>query len=631
MPPLPSRQSLEAMKRADLQKLCKDYGVRANLKSEALIDLLLDTQSMSVSTRQSSRAGPSRISSIIIHDTDDEADKNLSEEEHRHPGVHPNQPVATQPPPPVRTRKAKEMQTRLGVGRPVAAGGAGPRAITKSLSVSRSRRGKPSRSLKQIEATIQEEPEESTSNIAESHPSLCQSYESHEQNHLQDATPEVSVLQRQIETLKQELEKVQHLSSEVEYLRAQLASVTELQHAMNSLTTEVQELREKISLLPHIQAELKELRETWMMPRTPPNPSTQTAALQPPPSPGGFRDSPSPSNGPLTRVPDTVVANSPTIGTSILGKRTTRYPSVVSVLGKRHLDPAESTSSGIVMNEESSSGVKYQETSTRHMNKRLKLARDHVDTGESKTSSVQPESTLDTGNPESSHTQSSTTRPYNFKVFQGPEDPTSCFSESRSPANPLPEFFGAPSPTEDILLDTATPTRGISRNTNENQNHFTFSLLPPATSTPNSSLYMPSFPYPDPPQSPSPTGVGAFHPTSDHVERTDPFKSFGLPSPTRRKPSTTSASQQQGFINPVALTQDAESSASGNPLTSSGATAGVDVTALATGLSISIEEDKGDSHPTRRTMYGTELEGDTRFGDFGVKGVASGFWTSGRF
>ena len=31
--------------------------------------------------------------------------------------------------------------------------------------------------------------------------------------------------------------------------------------------------------------------------------------------------------------------------------------------------------------------------------------------------------------------------------------------------------------------------------------------------------------------------------------------------------------------------------------------------------------------PMPRTMYGTELEGDTRFGDFGVEGVATGFWT----
>jgi hypothetical protein len=30
----------------------------------------------------------------------------------------------------------------------------------------------------------------------------------------------------------------------------------------------------------------------------------------------------------------------------------------------------------------------------------------------------------------------------------------------------------------------------------------------------------------------------------------------------------------------------------------------------------------------KKTMYGTELDGDTRFGDFGVEGVASGFWAS---
>ena len=30
--------------------------------------------------------------------------------------------------------------------------------------------------------------------------------------------------------------------------------------------------------------------------------------------------------------------------------------------------------------------------------------------------------------------------------------------------------------------------------------------------------------------------------------------------------------------------------------------------------------------PAARTMYGTELDTDTRFGDFGVEGVATGFW-----
>jgi hypothetical protein len=36
----------------------------------------------------------------------------------------------------------------------------------------------------------------------------------------------------------------------------------------------------------------------------------------------------------------------------------------------------------------------------------------------------------------------------------------------------------------------------------------------------------------------------------------------------------------------------------------------------------------------KRTMYGTELDGDTRFGDFGVEGVGSsngGFWAGRRY
>jgi len=45
--------------------------------------------------------------------------------------------------------------------------------------------------------------------------------------------------------------------------------------------------------------------------------------------------------------------------------------------------------------------------------------------------------------------------------------------------------------------------------------------------------------------------------------------------------------------------------------------------------SVSVEE--SPEAPIRRTMYGTELEGDTRFGDFGVEGVATGFWTGGKF
>lgn len=113
----------------------------------------------SVSTRQSSRStAQGRVSSVIIHDTDDEDDQSDNQREDRQEEETENHPQ-TQPDliPPPRTRKAKDVQTRLGVGRPAAAGGSGARAVTKSQSVSRGKRGKTSKSMKLTEATIPEE------------------------------------------------------------------------------------------------------------------------------------------------------------------------------------------------------------------------------------------------------------------------------------------------------------------------------------------------------------------------------------------------------------------------------------------------------------------------------------------
>lgn len=67
------------------------------------------------------------------------------------PEPTPPLPVPATP----RTRKAKE-QTRLGVGRPVIAGGTGARAITKSISVPK--RARVSKSIAQpVQDTIMEE------------------------------------------------------------------------------------------------------------------------------------------------------------------------------------------------------------------------------------------------------------------------------------------------------------------------------------------------------------------------------------------------------------------------------------------------------------------------------------------
>ncbi len=157
--------------------------MRANLKSEEIIDLLLETRcancstssptssavhrkpnirtanpaQRTVSTRQSNRT-IERLSSVVIHDLieQDEDRQGTSDTGARNgwKQAEPESVAPVQPHPPPRTRKAKETQTKLGVGRPVAAGGSGARAVTKSMNITNGKRGK-SRSVKP-QATIRE-------------------------------------------------------------------------------------------------------------------------------------------------------------------------------------------------------------------------------------------------------------------------------------------------------------------------------------------------------------------------------------------------------------------------------------------------------------------------------------------
>lgn len=91
---------------------------------------------------------------MIVHDLDE--DEGLNDESEttketpveKQPSLHVIQPT--------RTRKAKELQTRLGKGKPVIAGGNGPRAVTASSGSSKGRQTKSSRSMKPREPTIEE-------------------------------------------------------------------------------------------------------------------------------------------------------------------------------------------------------------------------------------------------------------------------------------------------------------------------------------------------------------------------------------------------------------------------------------------------------------------------------------------
>lgn len=101
-------------------------------------------------SRRSTRNSSTRISSAIVHDVEEEEgdEENQDAEEAHRPEPEPTSQ---------RTRKAKETQKKLGVGRPVAAGGTGARAVTRSASYSKAKKSRTSKSIKPIEETIIEE------------------------------------------------------------------------------------------------------------------------------------------------------------------------------------------------------------------------------------------------------------------------------------------------------------------------------------------------------------------------------------------------------------------------------------------------------------------------------------------
>jgi hypothetical protein len=214
-----------------------------------------------------------------------------------------------------------------------------------------------------------------------------------------------------------------------------------------------------------------------------------------------------------------------------------------------------------------------------------------------------------------------------FTIFTDSDEPSD-YLDPPPPTDHLPDFFShSPSSAsleqETKLISTTTAT--TLTNATENQPHnFNFSFLP-ISSTPVNPMYMSSFPYPEPPQSPSPAGANLTLLGRHAEERTDIFKEFGFPSPTRL--SRSHQEERGGFVNPATLTQQG-SSGRQREVSSNEVAAGLGLTAVRT-LPTSETASGLEDHPIKRTMYGTEE--DTRFGDFGVEGVASGFWAAGKY
>ncbi|PPQ72022.1 hypothetical protein CVT24_008074 [Panaeolus cyanescens] len=579
MPPLPSRKELESMKRADLQRICKDYGVKANLKSEALIDLLLDTQTAptthhppppqpqppepprrSVSIRQPSlpKAGPSRTTSMIIHEPDEEEmdQHNVFKE------PSPSPPLA----PPPRTRKAKELQTRLGVGKPVAAGGSGPRAITRSSgSSSKGKRAKSSKSMKPKEAPIQEEPE--PTHILSPEPDDHSAGEGNgmapaEPQMQRQTTPKYDVLS--IEEINRLIARtVQPLQDEIKALRTELQKVQggdlqakELKQQLNELNEIHKKVRHDLDNVKNIAAGIQTMKEEIQQLR---DDFDDHAFFRP--------STPKPTGHKAQSALGLGVPSAFRLGQALRevhGEDAPYDTATATTLGKRSRDVTQASQKLLEQNA-----------------KRPRIEKDE-EIHESDEDNKAEEAPARRSFPA-------------FSVYSGAEEP----DDPPPPTTHLPHIF-APEPA-------GPPGRASSSQGVENQTRpFNFAFQPIPT-TPNA--FPSSFPYPEPPQSPSPAGIGQGGFLGQQSGRSDVFKQFGLPSPVRPSRLYGGVSDDRDvFINPTSLSQsDAGHSRDWLNATASGAS-------------------------KQRTMYGTELEDDTRFGDFGLEGgVAGGFWPNARF
>ncbi|KAG5726066.1 hypothetical protein E4T56_gene1665 [Termitomyces sp. T112] len=641
MAPLPSRKSLESMKRVDLQKLCKDYGVKANLKSEALIDLLIDTARppstparRSVSTRQSSRAGPGRISSIIIHDTDkvEEDETNANCNKHDHDSIPASTSYESANTLATRTRKRKE-QTRLGVGRPVVAGGAGPRAVTKSLSLTKGKRGKASRALKTSEATIPEEEVEQDNHIAtQDLPDEVASQERFSQALGRGSFPEASIdslatidkhvadalrpLHEQMKSMKSELASMQVLKTEVEELKARIDEIGSLKEQVESLTATIRDLRKGADEVTASQLEFNQRQATLPVQTAPPStPKMQGSACE-------NRADPSSLGIPQLPMGTVLCQTSDSLAAAASSTNADPHPGIApSMLGKRHRDSAASE---FVHHSRDIGRAVDETTHTKPSRKRARISsKNDLSLDPNISQEVDTEDDL----PEQEETRDAFPGS-SFGVFSGLEVSPMELADPPPPTESLPDFFAASLASDASMIPRRNCTTSTT-NATENQPPFAFSFQHAISSTPAHGMFMPSFPYPEPPQSPSPAGTSAAGLLSQQQPgRSDVFQAFGFPPPGR--PSRTiglhnTSGLTGSFIDPATLTRQ---SSNNGETSESGVRPVVDASA-SSGMGLVQEP----SH-MKRTMYGTELDGDTRFGDFGLEGVGNakgGFWAGGRF
>lgn len=411
--------------------------------------------------------------------------------------------------------------------------------------------------------------------------------------------------------------------------------ITSLRQRMDSLTGEVREARrgsetvqDMSDALQRLQAEFAQLRmhSTPGSPIHPPVASSSSQALAVPLS------AHSPFEYPVapTRSPAKAASQ--------------------AHLGKRHRDSDANSISGVV---NAADAVGLSAEDLRKMVVRPDRKRVKTDDNDHRTetfvpSSPGPSSRHDDAGPSFIHSTPPPQRQSRFTVFTGPEEnipqPTlegDIFTEQDF------DFFDLPPRTAGAHAP-ATSTANAS----ENQQPFSFGFPItghlPMTSTPTATGPAPAIddspvptarlPFPPPrPQSPSPAPTRVMR--GGRIERNDRFHPFGTPPPSSsRGPSgsTISALSPSALLRtPPSMTLpdmvDLGSDGQSLRMSIGGSGGRRKASSNDVGAGLGMTTVPGTpGGPTGRTLYGTELQADTRFGDFGVEGVASGYWMNAR-
>ena len=294
-------------------------------------------------------------------------------------------------------------------------------------------------------------------------------------------------------------------------------------------------------------------------------------------------------------------------------------------LGKRHRDSTPGNITGVA--EGDGNEIPEGNLTGRHTRKRQKLGSRVLaaqgDDGLQRGAEVEgTEEREDEGAPEPN------LRVAHFTVYTEASPtpataPNSSYIDLPPPPELLPEFYPPP-PANRPITSTANASENQSQTHDYHSNPFTFSFVPPHPSTPMYPISMTNrFPFPEAPTSPTPTRHGA--------AGGGDFLGFGMTDKLRPKTGAMTASgsgSSAGFVEPAALMRPTEKIGECR-VTSHDIATGLGLTTVRTSAT---DPEGHDALPTvKKTMYGTELDGDSRFGDFGVEGVASGFWATGRF